>query len=105
MAFFETAALLYLITSLVVSVAITIYIAYLIWSELISWFRRVLARLSYRMVSFLFRKKWRNGDYKVIQGVLNPNTEELEDARIVNSDSVDSRVASELNNNELVIVN
>lgn len=105
MPFFETAALLWLITSLVINIAITIYIAYLIWSELVSWFRRVLARLRTGMISFLLKKKWRNGEYKVVQGVLNPNTENLEDARIINSGSVDYRVASELNNNELVIIN
>lgn len=103
MAFFETLWLIGLITSVVANVAIIVYIAYLTFSDIATWFRNRQSRINKRKLAFTIQQKLSGSKVKTIQGIFDSASQDVDEARIINSDSVDSRVADAHRYDEVVI--
>jgi|SanBayMetagenome_1026888.scaffolds.fasta_scaffold08471_2 hypothetical protein len=103
MAFFETLALIALITSIVANIAITVYIVYLTFQDVVNWFRNRQSQINKRKVAFTLQQQISSGKHKTIQGIFDTGSNDLNEARIINSDSVDSRIADAHRYNELVL--
>ncbi len=103
MAFLETLWLISVITSIAANIAMTVYIAYLMFRDLVTWFRDRQSRINKRKVAFTLQQKISAKKFKTIQGIFDTESQNLDEARIINSDSVDSQVADAHRNDELVI--
>ncbi|HBE16588.1 MAG TPA: hypothetical protein DDW51_02965 [Cyanobacteria bacterium UBA11367] len=92
MAFFETLAMIALITSVVANVAVTVYIAYLTFKDVVSWFRNRQSKINKDSLPFTYQEKLRNGQFKTIQGIFNTRSNEVDEARSINSEAIDSAI-------------
>ncbi|MEM8721850.1 MAG: hypothetical protein AAGE84_21560 [Cyanobacteria bacterium P01_G01_bin.39] len=101
----ETALLIGLITSLAGGIGAAIFIAYLVISKIVKWFRdrSKLKQQDQDNIAFTLQDKLKNGQYKTVQGVFNTRTNDLEDARIIKSDKIDSDLSRMHKNDQLVV--
>lgn len=103
MAFLETLWLISLVTSIAANIAITVYIAYLMFRDIVTWFRDRQSRINKRKVAFTLQQKISANKFKTIQGIFNMESQNLDEVRSINSDSVDHQVADAHRHDELVI--
>lgn len=81
----------------------TVFILYR--EQLIQWFQqRFLNRhKTPDDVTFSIKEKLQNGNYKVVQGVFNQNTEQVQDAQVWNAESLDTELQHIHAQDELVV--
>lgn len=86
-------------------IAAAIYIAYLVFSEIVDWFRsnRKLAANDRREIGFTLQKRLADGKYNTVQGVFNQETNSLGKVRQIKSAKVDNELAGYHKKDELVV--
>lgn len=68
------------------------------WREIVGWFQKWLNRhenVDKDAIGFTIREAMQNGNYRTVQGIFNKSTNEVEDARRINAEQVDSETAEQ----------
>jgi hypothetical protein len=93
------------IASLFAATAELLYVLYLILDDLLNWFRDTSkVRVSWKDdLWFDTIDKLENGNYRVIQGIIDPRTEELVKGRVIQSKKIDKRLEDAHRGKEIVI--
>ena len=88
------------IASLVI--AVFVYIVQLSLRKLVNWIRQKGEIASKGEVGFILKEKIKNGNYKVVNGVFNKNTEEVVDYQAHQTENVDNGLRAQ---EDLVVYN
>lgn len=93
------------IASLLAATAQVLYVLYLIFDDLLNWFRDTSkARISWKDdLWFDTMDKLENGNYRVIQGIINPKTEKLVKGVVRETKKIDKRLEDAHRGKEIVI--
>jgi hypothetical protein len=79
-------------------------IAQLTWNYLVQWFQKYRSSIvNKEQVAFTLQEKLASGQYKTVQGIFNPSTQKVTDARNIESEQIDARVQSAHRDEPLVI--
>ncbi len=75
------------------------------WNDIVEWFRsrNDIKEADKNNIAFTIKENLRSGNYKVVQGIFNKETEELKDVRIMESESLDDQLMKHHEGQELVI--
>lgn len=86
-------------------VAISLTILY--WDEILDWFRQrqSIKASDTSNICLTLKQKLKSGEYKVVQGIFNTESNELLDGRVVEAKELDKQISAQHKNNDLVIYN
>jgi hypothetical protein len=83
-------------------IASAIYIVYLVFGEIIDWFRSH-RKVNRDQLCFTLQERISSGDYKTVQGVLNKSTNKLDKVRQIESSRIDDELADYHRFDDLVV--
>lgn len=79
-------------------------IAELTWNFLVQWFQKYRNRIiNKEEVAFTLQEKLASGKYKTVQGIFNPASQQVTDARNIESQQIDQRVQDAHRDEPLVV--
>jgi hypothetical protein len=86
------------------AVYVGVKIAQLTWNYLVQWFQKYRNSIvNKEQVAFTLQEKLASGKYKTVQGIFNPASQQVTDARNIESDQIDAKVRDAHLNEPLVI--
>lgn len=78
-------------------------IAELTWNFLVQWFQKYRNTIiNKEQLAFTLQEKLGSGQYKTVQGIFNPASQQVTDARNIESNQIDARVRDAHRNEPLV---
>jgi hypothetical protein len=82
-----------------------VVVAFVYWDDIVNWFRsrHELIEADKDNIAFTIKQKMANGDFKVVQGVLNKRTNVLADGQVIQTKNVDAGLEQAHEGKELVI--
>lgn len=85
-----------MLTIILASIALLAIVAWAIISrqKIIEWFRSRHRIKHPNEVAFTLNTRLRAGDYEVVQGIFDKNTQSVTDGQVIHSDEIESSVAS-----------
>jgi len=84
-----------------------IILAILNWSRIVDWFkgRKSLKQQDKDNIAFTIKQEMANGNFEVVQGIFNEETEELLDGEKYEAEELDAELAKHHRNGPLVVYN
>lgn len=91
------------IGGLIGAAAASVYLLYR--DQLVQWFqeRFLHRRKDPQEVAFSLKERLNNGEYKVVQGIFNQETEQVQDAKVWNAHELDAQLQQVHAHDELVV--
>jgi hypothetical protein len=84
---------------------VAIVVPLLIWKDIVDWFRgkRKIKEADKANIAFSLKNSLENGNYEVVQGIFNPNSEELLDGQKFQAENLDEQLVAAHKDKELVL--